>query len=603
MIPYNEGTIDVTYGSAAIVGHDTYWRSQVRPGDKLTLNHDVWYLVASVESDTALTLDVPYRGPNALTQSYTVARDSSNWGMNAEISRDVTELMQLYKTRLLDVLTHKFQVLGYYATLPELQSAVTSPAAGALYGVGESAPYSYYQWDGVAKLWKSLGKISVVGDPGNSLRVRGAWAENTVYDAGENGFTDIVYCDNACFVCMAAHTSAAASKPNEGISWRECWALLVAQGKMPNHAWNDTSVRFQRPDGTWGEWVNVLGPAEAASDTARTKAAEAATSANAAAASAGNATSSAQAAQTAASSAASSEEQAADYASAAAASQQNAAQSAQAAASSASSASASHTAAAASAAAALASQNAAQTAAANAASSAEQATSSASAAAASQQNAAQSAQAAAQTAQSVNQWRHRGEWASGTDYLSGEGYIDVVERDGSSYVCLAAHQATIANEPGVGVSFADFWRLLAEKGQPGFVFTPALVDGVLNWTNNGGLSNPASVDLFKAPTEDVQDLGTRTGNTTINCALGNYVIMTIGASLTLSFTAAANGRLRVLTLELINGGSATVTWPASVKWADGAAPVLTAAGKDLITLMTRDDGATWYGTVVGSDFK
>lgn len=540
MIPYNEGTIDVTYGSAAIVGHDTYWRSQVRPGDKLTLNHDVWYLVASVESDTALTLDVPYRGPNALTQSYTVARDSSNWGMNAEISRDVTELMQLYKTRLLDVLTHKFQVLGYYATLPELQSAVTSPAAGALYGVGESAPYSYYQWDGVAKLWKSLGKISVVGDPGNSLRVRGAWAENTVYDAGENGFTDIVYCDNACFVCMAAHTSAAASKPNEGISWRECWALLVAQGKMPNHAWNDTSVRFQRPDGTWGEWVNVLGPAEAASDTARTKAAEAATSANAAAASAGNATSSAQAAQTAASSAASSEEQAADYASAAAASQQNAAQ---------------------------------------------------------------SAQAAAQTAQSVNQWRHRGEWASGTDYLSGEGYIDVVERDGSSYVCLAAHQATIANEPGVGVSFADFWRLLAEKGQPGFVFTPALVDGVLNWTNNGGLSNPASVDLFKAPTEDVQDLGTRTGNTTINCALGNYVIMTIGASLTLSFTAAANGRLRVLTLELINGGSATVTWPASVKWADGAAPVLTAAGKDLITLMTRDDGATWYGTVVGSDFK
>lgn len=248
-------------------------------------------------------------------------------------------------------------------------------------------------------------------------------------------------------------------------------------------------------------------------------------------------------------------------------------------------------------------QAAAQTAQSSAASSAEQSAASANAAAASQQSAAQSAEAAAQTAQSVNQWCHRGEWASGTDYLSGEGYIDVVEHDGSSYVCLAAHQATTANEPGVGANSADFWRLLAEKGQPGFVFTPALVDGVLNWTNNGGLSNPASVDLFKAPTEDVQDLGTRTGNTTINCALGNYVIMTIGASLTLSFTAAANGRLRVLTLELINGGSATVTWPASVKWADGAAPVLTAAGKDLITLMTRDDGATWYGTVVGSDFK
>ena len=219
------------------------------------------------------------------------------------------------------------------------------------------------------------------------------------------------------------------------------------------------------------------------------------------------------------------------------------------------------------------------------------------------QSAAQSAEAAAQTAQSVNQWRHRGEWASGTNYLSGEGYIDVVEHDGSSYVCLAAHQATTANEPGAGANSADFWRLLAEKGQPGVVFTPALVDGVLNWTNNGGLSNPASVDLFKAPTEGVQNLGTRTGNTTIDCALGNYVIMTIGASLTLSFTAAANGRLRVLTFELINGGSATVTWPASVKWADGAAPVLSAHGRDIVTLMTRDNGAAWFGTVVGSDFK
>lgn len=141
------------------------------------------------------------------------------------------------------------------------------------------------------------------------------------------------------------------------------------------------------------------------------------------------------------------------------------------------------------------------------------------------------------------------------------------------------------------------------QGDPGFVFTPALVDGVLTWTNNGGLSNPASVDLFKAPTEGAQNLGTLTANTSINCALGNYAIATVGASLTLSFTAAANGRLRVLTLELINGGSSTVTWPTSVKWADGAAPVLTAAGKDVITLMTHNNGATWYGTVVGSDFK
>lgn len=31
------------------------------------------------------------------------------------------------------------------------------------------------------------------------------------------------------------------------------------RGKMPDHEWEDTSIRFQKPDGSWGEWVDLRG--------------------------------------------------------------------------------------------------------------------------------------------------------------------------------------------------------------------------------------------------------------------------------------------------------------------------------------------------------
>jgi len=70
----------------------------------------------------------------------------------------------------------------------------------------------------------------------------------------------------------------------------------------------------------------------------------------------------------------------------------------------------------------------------------------------------------------------------------------------------------------------------------------------------------------------------------------------------LSLTAAASGRLRVLTLELTNGGAYTVTWPTSITWQDGTAPTLTASGVDIVNLITRDNGVTWRGVLVGQAF-
>lgn len=52
-----------------------------------------------------------------------------------------------------------FAILGYYASLAALQTAVTEPEAGDAYGIGTSAPYDIYVWDGVSSAWINNGAI------------------------------------------------------------------------------------------------------------------------------------------------------------------------------------------------------------------------------------------------------------------------------------------------------------------------------------------------------------------------------------------------------------------------------------------------------------
>jgi hypothetical protein len=47
----------------------------------------------------------------------------------------------------------------------------------------------------------------------------------------------------------------------------------------------------------------------------------------------------------------------------------------------------------------------------------------------------------------------------------------------------------------------------------------------------------------------------------------------------------------------------TVTWPASVKWANGTAPVVTTASRSfLLSFCSPDGGTTWYGVLVGGPY-
>ena len=60
-----------------------------------------------------------------------------------------------------------FKVLGYYATLEALESSVTNPQIGDSYGVGYGEPYDIYIWDGTTLSWVNNGPLQgAKGDTG-----------------------------------------------------------------------------------------------------------------------------------------------------------------------------------------------------------------------------------------------------------------------------------------------------------------------------------------------------------------------------------------------------------------------------------------------------
>jgi hypothetical protein len=110
----------------------------------------------------------------------------------------------------------------------------------------------------------------------------------------------------------------------------------------------------------------------------------------------------------------------------------------------------------------------------------------------------------------------------------------------------------------------------------------------------------------KTTTVTTVSLGNVSGNpVNLDNAVAEYFIATLNGAATFAFTNVPNpaNSAHGLLLELTNGSSAAVTWPASVKWPSGAAPALSAAGVDLIAFITRDGGTTWRAFVLAKDLR
>ena len=95
-------------------------------------------------------------------------------------------------------------------------------------------------------------------------------------------------------------------------------------------------------------------------------------------------------------------------------------------------------------------------------------------------------------------------------------------------------------------------------------------------------------------------IGNATGNKTIDLTAGNSVTATTTGATTWTFSnPTASDELCGFVLKLVNGGSATQTWPASVDWPSATAPTLTTSVTNLLVFITCDCGTTWYGFTAG----
>jgi hypothetical protein len=99
-------------------------------------------------------------------------------------------------------------------------------------------------------------------------------------------------------------------------------------------------------------------------------------------------------------------------------------------------------------------------------------------------------------------------------------------------------------------------------------------------------------------------IGNTGATTTLDLEVANYFSATLDQACTFTFSnPPVSGKFGCFVLELTNGGSAAITWPAAVDWSGGVPPTLTASGKDQLVFTTKNAGTDWLGFVAGYDIK
>jgi hypothetical protein len=140
------------------------------------------------------------------------------------------------------------------------------------------------------------------------------------------------------------------------------------------------------------------------------------------------------------------------------------------------------------------------------------------------------------------------------------------------------------------------------------ITTANIVTANVTGTATVAVVQMADNNLIRPKLMDYAIKGSALGNTgtaaTINFESANFFSATSTAATTWAFTnPVASGDFGGFVLELTNGGAYTQVWPAAVDWPAGAAPTLTASGKDILVFVTRDAGTTYHGMAASIDSK
>lgn len=133
-------------------------------------------------------------------------------------------------------------------------------------------------------------------------------------------------------------------------------------------------------------------------------------------------------------------------------------------------------------------------------------------------------------------------------------------------------------------------------------------EAVLKTVDLDFADNTLSKPVLKDYAEELET-DTSTSNVwTIDFEDGNHHEIVLGENITTitisNAPSTGNVGLLVLYIKQDGTGGRTVSFPSSIKWAGGASPTVTstASRTDIITLITRDGGTTFAGSVMGQDY-
>lgn len=154
---------------------------------------------------------------------------------------------------------------------------------------------------------------------------------------------------------------------------------------------------------------------------------------------------------------------------------------------------------------------------------------------------------------------------------------------------------TIAN-------FSAYQRALSET-LTNKTITAAVLSGT--FTGTFTLTTPTiTKPIMDATNPTAQTYTPGSGATaTLDCSLGNQHRITMPAgNITIALSNITNSQIILISITQDSGGSRTVTWFSTIRWAGGAAPTLTTtASKRDVFGFIRTGSGTYDGFVVGQN--
>ena len=137
MPQYQIGTIDITNGSNIVTGNGTYWLMNIKTGDSfMVVGVNAHYQVASINSDTQITLSKNWADFSLLGATYAIARDFTQnynipetWFGDREWPYRITQAFRLIDSRI-KILSDRIETKG--TTTTTTTSSSTSSTASTV---------------------------------------------------------------------------------------------------------------------------------------------------------------------------------------------------------------------------------------------------------------------------------------------------------------------------------------------------------------------------------------------------------------------------------------------------------------------------------------